>query len=278
MSPACTTVFAARFCIAGTTSLGPVPPPPKYGLGGAAYEDCLYSSSWHLPGICLQFVVARTIMNRHLLGRKHGLSLSALHFTETRRARYGGSRASMVWKARVIDNELVVMCTTKIWNRKQDARALRRWVEKTRHSVCAHLSTDKGDSNHRERVWSGCGFSTLTQVDELREDASSPTLFVPCSESMKSCPRCMTDYCIDIQETEKTDWTIKIATYYNLGSLRTPQDWQWEVLRDAPYAKTTPRMLRDPEQVGPGVVRQKWTAGDGITLAPGGEWAQVRRL
>lgn len=254
-------------------------PPPKYGLGGVAYEDCLYeSSSWHLSGICFHFVVARTIMNRHLLGRKHGLSLSALHFTKTRRARCGGSRASMVWKARVIDDELVVMCTTKLWNKKQDARTLRRWVEKTRHHVCAHLRTDRCDSNYPERVWSGRGFSVITQLDELRADASSPTLFVPCSKSMKSCPRCMTDYCIDIQETEKTGWTIKIETYYNLGSLRTPQDWQWEVLREVHYAKTPPRMSRDPEQAGPGVVRRGWTAGDGMTLAPGGEWAQLRRL
>lgn len=254
-------------------------PPTKYGLGGVAYEDCLYgSSSWHLSGILLHFVVARTIMNRHLLGRKHGLSLSALHFTDTRRSQCGGSRSSMAWKARVIDDELVLRCATKIWNKRQDARALRRWVDEKWHSVCAHLQADKCDSEDRERVWSGRGWSTITQVDELRKDTSSPTLFVPCSKSAKSCPRCMTDYCIDIEETERTGWTIKITTYYNLGSLRTPQDWQWETHRAQNGAKSSPRILRDPEEAGPGVVRRKWTAGDGMMLPPEGEWARLRRL
>lgn len=252
--------------------------PPRYGIGGAAYEDCSYdSSSWRLSGIWLPFVVARTIMNRHFLGRKHGLSLSPLHFTETWKPRCG-SRTSMVWKARVIDDELVVMCITNIWNKKRDSRALRRWMERRGHYVCAHLELVGDDSNRLERVWSGRGFCSITQMDELHKDASNPALFVPCSKSRKSCPMCMADYCIDVQETERTGWTIKLATYYNLGSLRSPQDWQWKTLMEYNSAKSTPRMLRDPEEAGPGVVWQKWTAGDGMTLAPGGEWARLRRL
>lgn len=86
----------------------------------------------------------------------------------------------------------------------------------------------------------------------------------------------MTDYNINIEKRKGEGWEIKIVAYYNLGSLRSPEDWKWQTLVNPRGITAAPRMSRDLAECGPGIVRHKWTTGnDDTILTPRGEWVQL---
>ncbi|KAL7782791.1 hypothetical protein V8C37DRAFT_397647 [Trichoderma ceciliae] len=80
------------------------------------------------------------------------------------------------------------------------------------HSLRLHLQTGKFPSNQR-------------QLPELAAQSSVNDLIL-CYESIKSCPECLTDYCISITQ-EGGCWVIKINSYSQLGAARSPLDWKW---------------------------------------------------
>lgn len=252
----------------------------EFYFHSAAMRDCKDHSLWTKARIWLPYIVARLIMNRHFLGHDHGLDLGFLHFTDTV-SEDCGSQRSMAWDAKIVDDELFMICTTTMWHKNGDAQVLRRFiedrrrfVEDRRHFVCAHLVTHNPGYTPPD-PWPGHGYSMVKQLDELAEGASDQDCFVACRGSTRSCPKCMTDYCIDIRGDKGEGWKIKIVAYYNLGSLRSPKDWKWEALVDPKDMTAAPRMSRDLAESGPGMVRHKWASEDDMNLVPEGEWVQL---
>ena len=109
------------------------------------------------------------------------------------------------------------------------------------------------------------------RLPELQTSGLEPEFFITCTQSVRSCVVCMTDYCIDITWYDvRKGWVIRSTTYLELGECRSPFDWNWHVMvhhgiHDAPRAL-------DPLVRRPGIVRHMWSTGDDKVVEPQGKW------
>jgi hypothetical protein len=227
------------------------------------------SLSW-MNGLHFLFPVARLAMTRHIFGDAHGPPIEQLNHQYQFRHPYGAD-FSITYRARIINDQLLMSSEMVIWHPKADSKLLRWSVDDLRYNICNHL--------HMDGV-----FGTL-RIPELRCEDRRPDDFTPCVQSAKSCPNCMTDYCIDIVHLDgerkwfsgktKRGWVIKLSTYHQFGSLRSPSDWQWDSMRGFPSTKDKRRQA-ESSTCGVGMIRHLWSTADQAVVRPDGEWAKVR--
>lgn len=162
----------------------------------------------------------------------------------------------------MVDDRLLVSAVCTISHRRGDAEKLREFVNRKQYLICQHVCTNVG-----------CYPGEQYRLPEIDANASSREdgYFAPCARNFRSCPICMMDCRVDVlwQGTEK-GWNIEITSYYQLGSCRSPFDWNWEVMTDIGCGKK-PRAL-NPSKYSPGIVRHRWSSAHDAVLEPEGEW------
>ncbi|KAL7928944.1 hypothetical protein V8C35DRAFT_332083 [Trichoderma chlorosporum] len=115
----------------------------------------------------LLYPLARVIMNRHFHGAAHG---------------------PLPKRARIIGDELMLSSHILVYPNENQENP-RYTTDHAPHPLCPHLSTS-------------ASYWPRKQLPELAARCSTDC-FVPCHESVKSCPECLTDYCITITRQKK---------------------------------------------------------------------------
>lgn len=174
-------------------------------------QDCLGG----LTNFSIYYAKARVTMNRHFLGRTHGLPLSALETYMWRQAkmRYPGAFKQISITARIVEDHLMISGYMTFSSIRGDyPSGLREYMDRHGPKICCHLRLSK------------LGSGPPLQVPEVeKRGPSRDEHFLACSSSVGSCVYCMTDYCIDIErKSPKKGWLIRITTYLDLGTARSP--------------------------------------------------------
>lgn len=128
----------------------------------------------------LLYPFARVVMNRHLYGAAHGPPVKVLSTSTSDEWEY---RYRKMWKFRIIDDEIFLSSDITMYTDKVQGNP-RRSIDCTSLSLCPHLTTSRY-------------FHSKHQLPELVAQCSTDDL-VSCHESIKTCPECLTDYCISI--------------------------------------------------------------------------------
>lgn len=205
----------------------------------------------------LLYPLARVIMNRHFHRAAHGPRAKVLS-TSINDYRYWDGTHHTIWRARIIDNKLILSSEITLSPNK-NLENPRQSVDYAPHPLCPHLTTTA--RSYRQK-----------QLPELAARCSTDSL-ISCHESIKSCPECLTDYCISIMQQEER-WVVKVIAYNQLGAVRSPFDWEWSGMirsRD----RLEERQSRHLLGYRPGMVRHLWSKADKILLEPTGEWAYL---
>ena len=225
--------------------------------GKCHYTECFKSPSWCF----VPYYAARLAMNRHLYGPAHGITLSRLRPDSFRYKSRLGVKFSETWDLRIVDDRLLMSSVVTMSSSNDNGRVIRQYIDDdSRHRICEHLSTD--DDGLR---------SDPQRIPELATNCSSSNYIESCTQSVRSCTSCMTDYCIDIiWRNRERVWVIKIIAYHQLGACRSPWDWDWTVMASP---RPNDRQVMDPVKYRPGIIRQTWHKSDGAMLDSKGEWA-----
>ncbi|KAM6482034.1 hypothetical protein HDV62DRAFT_361895 [Trichoderma sp. SZMC 28011] len=211
----------------------------------------------------LLYPFARVIMNRHFHGAAHGPLPTVLSTSTNDYGFWDGywnGRHHTVWKARIVGDELMISSAITIYPHENQENP-KNTVDCAPHPLCPHLTTSAHSSPQK-------------QLPELAA-RSSADCFVPCHESVKSCPECLTDYCITITRQKKR-WAIKVIAYNQLGAVRSPFDWEWSGMVPSRF-RLGERQSRYLLGHRPGMVRHLWSKADEILLESTGEWAYLPR-
>ncbi|KAL7900943.1 hypothetical protein HDV64DRAFT_245413 [Trichoderma sp. TUCIM 5745] len=206
----------------------------------------------------LLYPLARVIMNRHFYGAAHGPRAQVLSTSMNYRGYWGGRHHTICWRPRIIGDELILSSDITIYPNENQENP-RNTVDCAPHPLCPHLTTS-------------AGYSPQKQLPELAARCSTDCL-VTCHESIKSCPECLTDYCITITQQKKR-WVIKVTAYNQLGAVRSPFDWEWSGMvrsRDRLEERQSRYLLGHR----PGMVRHLWSKADKVFLEPTGDWAYL---
>lgn len=227
-----------------------------------AYESGPGSAFVGPDCFCISYIAAHVTMKRHRLGRTHGLPPSALNPDRVRQ-RCPGATTTRCGTVRIIDDHLMASVRLKFSSVKGDpVSGLRGFIDRDGPWICHHL-----------RIGARRPFCREKQVPELEKRGSSGEEFLPCSSSVRSCIACMSDYCIDIKRrSSKKGWVINITTYHDLGTARTPFEWEWMVLKEE-CSRAPPRWVHGDARAA-GTVRNKWLRADGIVSDLKGEWVE----
>jgi len=217
------------------------------------FRESQYSLPYHL---------ARVVMNRHFYGAAHGVPVRKLEMRTVDYYSTSEERLQDTWHARIINDQLMLSSVYTIFNRQGDAKALREFIDSSGPGLCRHLCT---------KSWAGYD---VRRIPELTMGSSPPDYFASCTGSIKSCTVCMTDYCIDIDwHGRAKGWIIKIVTYRQLGTVRSPFDWNWYVM-----VEFGPLDVLRSSRYRPGIVRHIWSTADEVVLEPEGEWVGEPQL
>lgn len=193
----------------------------------------------------LMYHHARLFVSRHLYGTEHGLPLSKLEDQQTKISQ-NGVRVHKTRSARIIDNELFVLATYRIDHPQGKQQKLRRFMDKSGHSICHHVKT----TPRLLGQWT---------VKELKRHTFDVP-FTACEDTTSSCPMCLTDYTISITWRGKTQgWIIDTRVYKLLGSCRSPYQWEWRSASEV-CRFNEPRSLH----YRAGIVRRRWIEVDGV--------------
>lgn len=214
--------------------------------------------------LTLPYPLARVVMNRHLYGEAHGVPVEKLTTRGEVESLCYNLRYSRAWDARIIDDQLMLSSVITL-TPLRDTKGLRESIDTGLASLCRHLTTGRVSRRTTGRV------SYRHQIPELA--ISRPEYFIPCHQSIKSCPICMTDYCIDITWQGK-GWDIKIITYHLLGDARSPRDWTWVAMVRFPDEAINAPRIKQSSGNQPGIVRHMWSKADELVLEPKGDWAE----
>jgi hypothetical protein len=166
-------------------------------------------------------------MNRHFLGPEHGLSLDILagHVSRTTKS---GLTKDQTWHSRVIEDELF-LSATHVYSHTGDFVQMRRGLNDTHdggNGICSHLGTSYWFEPTRIPELNCCNWPRMSPGSVDETVSLCQHRFIACNSALGSCAYCLTDYKITIRnEGPKT--TIRIVTYHQLGSCRTPEDWKW---------------------------------------------------
>jgi hypothetical protein len=171
-------------------------------------------------------------MNRHFYGESHGPDVDSLrHMAENHDFldSQDGVLVRQSWRARIIDDELYIEATLKVYHENGRARVLRQHLDRaqgeSRALVCGHVGVIRQSSHtavNRARH----------PLRELDQEPGSSTMFVPISGTLKSCRNCFTDYRLDVEwraldSDGPKGWVIGVTRWHQLGSCRSPEDDKW---------------------------------------------------
>ncbi|KAL1860752.1 hypothetical protein VTK73DRAFT_7185 [Phialemonium thermophilum] len=222
---------------------------PRFKL---TYEVHCYTSIW--------YHLARVVMNAHLYGAAHGIAVEKIRSPLHSRQDYEHDTVlSGEWRARIIDDQLLVSSSFTAFDPKGEAKVLRRYFDRRSLSICRHLHT---------RRMHCCGPDGVPELQTRPESE----YFATCVSSVHSCAICLTDYCISVERHDGAKgWVVKVATYHQLGPMRSPFDWIWKVATRSSWEDECRWTHR--AEYPPGSVRHKWSQGDALTLEPEGAFA-----
>ena len=208
---------------------------------------------------------ARVVMNAHFYGDAHGVPVEKLSGSlRLHRNRKNDVRFSGTWCARIINHQLMLRSSFTAFQCRGDANRLRCFLDQRGPWICNHLHCMPSAWNALRSV-----------LPELDRGTLPPDYFEACVSSVNSCAICMTDYCIDIVRGCGTKgWVVKIVTYQQLGSVRSPFDWSWKVMTDKCQQKE--RRLLHAAGDPPGIVRHRWSKSDALTMPPEGEFINIQ--
>lgn len=219
-----------------------------------------FRSNWYLAELryALPYAVARVVMNRHLYGAKHGMPSSKIEMREYRTQRHDGVQMRDSWQARIVDDQLLLCSDLTISHVRGDEIILRDFITHSGPHICAHCY-------HVSELVGSC--TSRPPEDSLAH----------CDQVVRSCPFCMTDFCVDVGwHGISLGWTIRIVAYRNLGAVRSPLDPYWVLMtdnEDDSFALAMPRAMNPtPSRPPPGIVRHLWSKGDKSSLEVVGEW------
>jgi hypothetical protein len=212
---------------------------------------------------------ARIVMNAHFYGPQHGVPVKKLD----RNFQYHPQKhinCQMKCRAQVIDSRLLLCTTTTINHEKGDTEGLRDYVDNHCSSICDHVSPKNPlPFTERHMFWA--------QPPELRAGATGPGHFKACHKSISACTVCMMDYCIDIcWKGETKGWVIVLQAYYEVGTVRSPYDWEWEVMKSVGQPEESPRWTQATAKA-PGIIRQRWLSAHGKVPKLRAKWVTKHR-
>lgn len=102
----------------------------------------------------ITFNCLRVITNRHIYGPLHGLPLDVIQLDTRKTFPETSALVEMSVRPRIIEDELFLSTTYKILHPEENARDLRKRINKTEWCVCRHLQI--GDYFTRENC---CGYN-----------------------------------------------------------------------------------------------------------------------
>lgn len=221
-------------------------------------------------GATFPFALGRVIMNRHFLGAAHGLAPEILRHQQDV-VHESGAAWCRRWDAKIIDDALVLASQTTFWHQDGDAKALRDFIEANWDRVCctfmAEARWSKSSSSKIRRWYKGRWFKSRApqshssqshwmEMRALRRGPGPLDHFRACRDVLASCPKCMTDSSITISKRENGNWEISLATYHDLGSFRSAEDWKWATAVGS--TRFACRTLQASPDCVPGAVRRRW--------------------
>ncbi|KAI1179967.1 hypothetical protein F4777DRAFT_355412 [Nemania sp. FL0916] len=222
----------------------------------------------------------RLVMNAHLFGPGHGISLSQLEAEILPK----GKGWEMRSETRILDSQLFLRVEHRlrlIQNREQNRRAVKTVCP---HHICHHVIThqDRDElGNRRGRRTPAAG---PRQVDELKP--LSDTLPCDSDRSPGSCSVCLTDYITTVVRQRVVHGNgngsrsgarsgvpglelldIMIVSYHLLGRGRSPFEWEWRVFTTQSahfpsYLQTRAQRQEEEPGYAPGEVRRRWDRED----------------
>jgi hypothetical protein len=205
---------------------------------------------------------ARLVMNRHFYGAAHGLPLQRCEGRQWLQHPFSRVTDYVSLRARIVDDKLLFRSVRNLSHSRGNFKALRSYIDSTSCHVCEHLSPERGRPDIGR-----------LQLPEMAMDNLTSDHPTPHNDSVRSCPICLTDYCISIWQDRKGCF-IKIFTYRQLGDCRSPFDWNWRIMRGLQLEFEKPRE-RTLER--PGIVRDRWHKADGLEGQTQCEWVQLPR-
>ncbi|KAF4997740.1 hypothetical protein FDECE_11997 [Fusarium decemcellulare] len=209
---------------------------------------------WRRPREEFWIPHARTqlVLHQHKYGPAHGLPLKVLEWTTPARTMRDGRRFRWSCKARIIDDELVLRKTLKVWHYRGENSKNASIFENSYFIICDHISTEDETS-----VGGYC-------IPQLKDGPNGP---VPCENSPGSCPVCQTDYSITItwQDGWSSGWFITIVIYECARNQRDIFNgiWKHMSISNRPYREIVPA----------GALRNAWNREDGVAADAGGGFA-----
>lgn len=207
--------------------------------------------------LCFNFNYVYLVMNRHYFGHGHGLSLSQLERTIPPFWEGWHIKSS----AMVIKGQLFVCVLHTLelhGDRQQNRRALDHWYD---HHICHHITTHPPLISPSERD------IRPRRIEELDPWGSSGSFSdaKECVDIGGFCLVCLTDFMTAIQRRDDSPgglagefWSIKVVSYHQLGTCRSPDDWKWQTLtaRQPSTSITRQRYLHSSHE--PGAVKERW--------------------
>ncbi|KAI1420990.1 hypothetical protein F5Y12DRAFT_770316 [Xylaria sp. FL1777] len=230
--------------------------------------------------IYIGFHHVRLVMNTHLLGPGHGISLRQLQ-TEILPYWKGWEISSV---ARILQDQLFLRVSHRL--RLHQRRRFNRVALRSgyRHRICHHIITHPCRRNPRDLE-----AVIPTQIPELRPiadiDLYNDDAVADCNSVPGSCSICMTDFTTTIkQQTDARDparelLDVTIVSYHLLGHCRSPSDWKWQTFSTR-YSRYPPDLMTRAQHQGscyePGAVRRRWDMDvTDLTLRRGMAWRQA---
>ncbi|KAI1408437.1 hypothetical protein F5Y13DRAFT_109259 [Hypoxylon sp. FL1857] len=223
-------------------------------LSPTQFANCACSSMVSFSGSSfkLPYYLARLATNYQLFGPEHGIPLSYLSYEYQHPYHtYVPLALQLPWSkimvsrtetatAKLIDNELFISCTYKLFHEEADANALHRYIITTPFYICKHITVGALRRN------------TEYDVDLPTMTNSRPT--DSRHQKTGSCHFCTTDWDTLVEWVDsKCGWVITVTTYHELGHCRSPYDRIWQDIarpplrlgyRDAPRGAIKERWLR----------------------------------
>lgn len=207
----------------------------------------------------IPYRLARLVMNRHIHGAAHGITLWMLEKRDqAEKPLKKNINKTESCLFRIVDNKLMVSKSFSTFHKNGKARGLREYLEEEGIKICEHIG-------HYDLY-------TDRRIPELQLENKALRYFAPCIQPVRSCRFCMTDYCIDISRHEKKNgWAVKITTYQLLGSIRSPNDWNWKIMLSG---NSSPERNRVSQQwkYPPGIVKHLWRKAEWINEQIEGVW------
>ncbi|KPM37515.1 hypothetical protein AK830_g9034 [Neonectria ditissima] len=225
----------------------------------------------------ITFHCLRAIMNRHFYGPLHGPPLEAVTMDTVETFPEINASVTTSIRPRIVDDKLFLSTTCTIQHREENDENLITLISETQWLLCRHLSI--GDSGYVFDGWERHIEFSPHRIPELKPRCWSPKNRASQPGVVRSCSQCMTDYQVNINRRcngpKEEGWSIEVVTWRQLGNGRDPldDDGLWFCMAYKGYNGDSRKRLPVPESL-PGIVRHRWSKGDGVLLDIDGKFVK----